>query len=413
MITKTEVATIAPNSTLWDAGKGAVSGFGARRQKGDAVAYFVKFRTKTGKQRWHTIGRHGAPWTPDMARTEAKRILGEVARGGDPSQEKLTERRAETVADICALYREATQAGRLLTRRGAAKKAATLDGDRGRIDRHILPVLGAMKIKDVTRRDVENFRDAVAEGRTAVSVKTGKRGLARVTGGKGTSTRALGLLGAIFSYAVREGFRPDNPVTGVDRHAYQNRRRRLSSSEYSALLGALDRPPDNLWPNGVEATRFLLFTGWRRGEALKLKWRDLDLDANIARLEETKTGFSARPLSAVARDIINSRPRAGTYVFPAPNGDCPLASFPKIWSRIAASAELPADVTPHVFRHSYASLAADMGYSEPVIAALIGHKGQSVTSRYTHAADAVLVAAANAIAERISSMGKARRHADD
>src|SRR5690242_21408842 len=54
----------------------------------------------------------------------------------------------------------------------------------------------------------------------------------------------------------------------------------------------------------------------------------------------------------------------------------------KIWRRIAQIGELPADVTPHVLRHSFASLAGDMGYSEPTIGALIGHKGHSVTSRY-------------------------------
>ena len=66
-----------------------------------------------------------------------------------------------------------------------------------------------------------------------------------------------------------------------------------------------------------------------------------------------------------------------------------MTGFRKLWDRIAKLAELPADVTPHVLRHSYASLAADLGYSEPTIAALVGHKGYTVTSRYVHSADAV------------------------
>lgn len=74
--------------------------------------------------------------------------------------------------------------------------------------------------------------------------------------------------------------------------------------------------------------------------------------------------------------------------------------------------ELPADVTPHVLRHSFASLAADLGYSEPTIAALVGHKGHSITSRYVHSADAVLLAAADAVANRTAElMGDAKPEA--
>ena len=57
-----------------------------------------------------------------------------------------------------------------------------------------------------------------------------------------------------------------------------------------------------------------------------------------------------------------------------------------------------------MLRHSFTSLAADLGYSEPAIAALVGHKGRSVTSRYVHSADAVLLAAADAVADRTAEL---------
>ncbi len=70
-------------------------------------------------------------------------------------------------------------------------------------------------------------------------------------------------------------------------------------------------------------------------------------------------------------------------------------------------------MTPHVLRHSFASLAGDLGYSEPTIGALIGHKGQGITARYMHAADAVLLAAADAVARRTADlMGDAAPTAD-
>ena len=64
-----------------------------------------------------------------------------------------------------------------------------------------------------------------------------------------------------------------------------------------------------------------------------------------------------------------------------------MSGFRTLFDRIAKKGELPADLTPHVLRHSFASLAADIGYSEPTIGALIGHKGRSITSRYLHSAD--------------------------
>jgi integrase len=83
-----------------------------------------------------------------------------------------------------------------------------------------------------------------------------------------------------------------------------------------------------------------------------------------------------------------------------------MVGLKKFMRRIVVMGGLPVDVTPHVLRHSFASLAADLGYSEPTIAALVGHKGHTVTSRYVHSADAVLLAAADAVArETLRRMG--------
>lgn len=410
MITRKTIAAIPQNSTKWDEGRGAVTGFGVRRQKGHAVAYVVKYRTADGRQRWATIGRHGAPWTPEMARDEARRILGEVASGGDPASTKREARQASTVAELCDAYLESCKAGRVLTRRQTTKKASTLDGDRGRIERHIKPLLGALKVAAVTTEDVERFRDAVSEGVTAARIKTGKHGLARVTGGRGTATRAMGMLGALFSFAVRRGLRADNPVRGVERHADGQRNRRLSGTEYAALAEALRTMPETAWPIAIAATRFLALTGWRRGEMLALKWSEVDLATRTARLADTKTGASMRPLSHAACGVLRSLPRLGELVFPASVGaDKTMRGFHKVWLRIAKRAGLSADVTPHVLRHSFASVADDLEYSELTIAALIGHKKASVTSKYAHKADAVLLQAADAVSNRIAElMGEAQ-----
>jgi len=407
-----EVRALGPGQTVWDA---AVPGFGARRQRSTAVSYVLLFRTSEGRLRWHTIGRHGAPWTPDTARAEARRLLGDVVKGHDPAAEKQAKRRAETVAELCDLYWSDAEAGNLMTRRRTPKKASTLLSDKGRIDKHIRPLLGQLKVAAVTPADVEGFMRAVAEGKTATRAKTGKkRGLSNVRGGIGTASRTVGLLGAIFTYAVRHRMRPDNPVRGVMRPADGRRERRLDEDEYAALGNALrEAEARNIWPAAVAAVRFLALTGWRSGEALALRWTEVDLARRTATLADSKTGRSMRPLSHAACDVLRGAARAGELVFPPTRGDGRMTGFRKLWSRIAALGALPADVTPHVLRHSFASLAGDLGYSELTIAGLVGHKGHSITSRYVHAADAVLLAAADAVAnETVARMGEVRPTAE-
>jgi integrase len=397
-----EVRALKPGQTVWDT---AVAGFGARRQQSSAVSYVLIYRTEEGRQRWHTIGRHGAPWTPGTAREEATRLLGKVADGIDPSAVKQAKRKAATVAELCDLYLADAEAGRLLTRRKVPKKASTLAIDRGRVARHIKPLLGQMKVAAVTREDVNGFMHDVASGKTAGNTKTArKRGLARVRGGKGAATRAVGLLGGMFTYAVAHRMRGDNPVRGVIRFADGKRERRLSDVEYK-MLGEALRLADakRIWPAAVAAARFLALTGWRSGEALGLRWADIDLVRRTATLPDTKTGRSVRPLSREACDMLRAGSRSSDLVFPATRGntDAIMSGFKKMWKKIAELGNLSADVTPHTLRHSFTSLAADLGYSELTIGALVGHKGRTITSRYVHSADAVLLSGSTGAIEVI------------
>jgi len=398
-----EIRKLREDELIWDA---AVPGFGARRQRSTAIAYVLKYRTAEGRQRWYTIGRHGAPWTPEMAREEARRLLGDVVRKVDPAAEKRTARKAATVSELCDLYLADAEAGRLLTRRKTTKTASTIATDRGRIEGHIKPLLGRLAVTAVTREDIDGFMHDVAAGKTARKSKTKKRKVTSVRGGKGAATRAVGLLGAIFSYAVRHRMRSDNPVRGVERFADGRRERRLGDDEYSALGQALrEAAAADTWPAAIAASRFLALTGWRSGEALGLRWDEVDLSRRAATLVQTKTGRSVRPLSHAACDVLRSLPRSGEFVFPAGRGGGHLRGFPQFWARtLAPLGKLPRGVTPHTLRHSFASLASDLGFSEPTIAALVGHKGRSITSRYVHSADAVLLAAADAVANKTAAL---------
>jgi integrase len=261
-----------------------------------------------------------------------------------------------------------------------------------------------MNVTAVTRNDVERLLHDIAEGKSAGRIKTKARGLARVSGGETAANRAVGLLGAIFTYAMRKEMRADNPVRGVTFFADRKKDRRLTDDEYRHFGLALEKAKGMVWPPAISAARFMALTGFRRGEVIALRWGEIDLARRTAALADTTTGKSIRPLSRAACEVLRVMSGYGDLIFPATRGDGPMTGFPKLWARIAKLGALPADLTPHVLRHSFASMASDAGYSEATIAAMIGHQGRTMTSRYVHSADAVLLAAADAVANRISAL---------
>jgi integrase len=395
------VKALGINQVQWDP---TLSGFGIRRQGGTVVSYILKYVTVDGRQRLYTIGKHGKPWSPATARDEAIRLLGEIVSRRDPAADKRSRRQAATVTELCDMYLADVEAGRVLIK-GKPKKTSTIVTDRGRIERHIKPLLGSLKVAAVTSGDVEKFMHDVADGKTAGRTKTAKRrGLANVRGGKGAASRTVGLLGGIFTYGVKHKMRPDNPVAGIQRYADGERDRRLTDAEYQAL-GKVLSAPSKIWPPAVAAAHFLLLTGWRSGEVLNLRQENIDLARRTATLGDTKTSRfvprSIRPLSKAACELLSlhMRVKDSDLIFPNTRGTGPM-SFQKDFAKIIKLANLPPDITPHVLRHSFASLAGDLDYSELTIAALIGHAKGSVTSKYVHAADAVLLAAADAVADR-------------
>ena len=243
--------------------------------------------------------------TPDEARREARRLLSEVERGLDPAEQLQQERNAITVADLCGEYLAKAEAGLIIGRKGSPKKASTLEVDRGRIARHIIPLVGKKPLKDLTSVDVKRFLEAVMSGKTAITVKTKPRGLARVTGGPTAAVRALGLLGGMLTYAKEVGYIEHNPARGIRKPADKRRSFRLALKGYRDLGHALEAAERNgeHW-QALVAIQLLAVTGCRRAEIVKPKWSEVDFGSSCLRLGDTKTGFSIRPLPEPLRAIL-------------------------------------------------------------------------------------------------------------
>jgi hypothetical protein len=253
---------------IWD---DELPGFGLRVFSSGKRSYVIQYRTK-GRSRRYTIGLHGA-WAPETARREAKVQLGRVAGGDDPVEDRQLDHKAITVKELCSRYLTDLQAGLILGKGGRPKKSSAITTDTGSIERHIIPLLGPRRVKDLTKTDVNKVLKDIMAGKTRVSVKTKKlRGKAIVRGGAGTATRTVGLLGGILTYAVEAGIIERNPAHGVRKPKDNVRKRRLSEAEYRILGRMLrDAAKDEKYATAVGIIRQIALTGCRRSEMIRLK----------------------------------------------------------------------------------------------------------------------------------------------
>ncbi|MBK8086490.1 MAG: tyrosine-type recombinase/integrase [Devosia sp.] len=376
----------------WD---GELIGFGVRVRATGAKSFVAVYRTggRNSPQRRVTIGAVGKI-EADKARDEAKSIILQAELGQDRAAEKAKLRAEMTFDKVCDLYlREGCE----------TKKASTIATDTGLIERHIKPLLGKKRIGEITRTDVEKFMRDVANGKTAADEKTKRHGRAIVEGGRGTSTRTVGLLGGIMTFAVSRQLRTDNPVRGVKRYADRKGETFLSAAELGkvgAALTALETEGAN--PSALAIIRLLAFTGARKAEITSLRWSEVDLERGYLRLGDSKTGAKVIPIGAPACEVLASVTAiAGSaFVFPAASGDSHFQGVEKVWRKARTAAGFP-NLRLHDLRHSFASVGLARGDALPVIGAILGHADVKTTSRYAHLADDPVKRAADDISRSV------------
>lgn len=389
---------------LWDM---EVKGFGVKITPSGSKVFLLQYHQPvTLKSRRLTFGA----LTKDFGLHEAKGLALEALRllrtGVDPASPspvstETSTTKPMTVADLCDLY---------LSEGCDGKKESTLVCDRSRIKNHIIPMLGSMVLASVRRADVERLLVGVKKGDTKTTERkmlAKPRASTKVTGGQGTATRTVGLLGAIMTFAVRRGLVPSNPCSGVKRYKDRKVERFLSPEELAHLGSALDAvDAAKKYPRaGTDALRMLVLTGCRKQEILDLEWRWVDLHHRCLRLPDSKTGQKIVPLGAAAVDYLKAmkaRDPDARYVFASPETGKPYAGLPKLWVAVCKRAQLK-DLRVHDLRHAFASVGASGGDSLPVIGAILGHADATTTQRYAHLQGGAVRAAADRISTEIAS----------
>jgi integrase len=392
---------------VWDT---ELKGFGLLVLPTGVKSYRFDYRTPEGVHRRITIGRHGA-YTAEEARKKAEQYRQIVRDGGDPLGRKKTLREAPTISDVLDAY--------LASEDFANKAAITQSIDRGRIERHLRPLLGKRHAHLLTRQDITRAHAAIADGKTATDVKTRARGRAIVRGGPGAARMAIIILGVILNWAVREKHISENPARDVKLGPGGKRTTILEgSADYSRLFKTLDRMEQELRirPQVADAIRLIALTGCRRGEAASLRWSHVDLKEGKLEIpaHSHKTGRkTGEPrvinLPTAAQTVIARQPKGGPhdYVFTPARGEGGAIDLTHAWVRVRAEAKLPA-IGLHGLRHSLASHMAMNAASASEIMTALGHRQMATSQKYIHwAGDARQKLAERAAATALAGMAAA------
>ena len=383
----------------WDT---EMRGFGVRVKPSGVKTFLVQYRNAEGRTRRLVLGQYGT-LTPEIARDIARQKLTAVAEGEDPSANRHAARASMTVNEICDWYLEQAEAGRILGRNRRPIKSSTLHMDRSRIETHIKPLLGSRLVSGLTLREIESMQADIAVGKSAHGRSKGRGG--RSTGGAGVASRTISTLRGLLGHAARLQIIRGNPAEGVRQLASERRQRRLSNDELRRL-GQVMREVASAGehPTGLASVRLMLLTGFRRMEVLGLERVWFSRKDHCVRFPDTKSGAQIRVLGEAAMDCVESLSVHGDspFVFPADRGDGHFIGVVRVLDRICRKAKLE-DVTPHVLRHTFASVAGDLGFSELTIAGLLGHSARGVTQGYVHL-DTALIVAADRVSEEIAQI---------
>jgi integrase len=227
------------------------------------VFYLLRYRAN-GKQSFFSIGRHGSPWTPEMARKEAKRLQGRVVSGIDPQVEKRKQR-AERNEPTEVTFGEAVE---LYLARDSWKPGTLVQ-----IKHHLRSLaqpLRSLKLSEIDRRRVAQL---------LASIQTNSGPVSR--------NRTRTSISAMFTWLDKEGQLPEgfaNPAAGtVIADEGPSGDRVLMRTELAEVWDAL---PDN---HVGDIIRLLILTGQRRNEIAKLQWSEIDLDKSSLTLAPART----------------------------------------------------------------------------------------------------------------------------
>ena len=364
-LTQDLVDALEPEGSVREFRDTRLLGFGVRVFPSGRKSWFV--HAQAGKRRkWKTLGDAGT-LPLGKALTLARAHLAAL-RNRDPSRpaDASAETPFEHVADTA------------FRRHARLWKPGTMEVNRHYLKKQILPHFAGRPVGAITEDDVRQW-------------------FASLRSTPAAADRSMPVLSVIMREAETLGCRPEgsNPCRNVKRYRRRGRDRFLSREEARRLGRALARRDGHPL---AAAVRLLILTGCRKSEIMTLKWRDVR-DGRLF-LRDSKTGPRTVWLSSAAQEVLDGLPRRRVWVFPGRKRSISAQGLDSFWQDLRDEAGLK-DLRLHDLRHSYATLALQVGETVPTIGRLLGHNDPNTTLKYVHLSDETAREAVNAVAQAL------------
>ncbi len=343
--------------------------------KGTEKVYYVVYK-KGGKVYEEKAGRQ---YADDMTPARAAHIRSELIEGKRLTRKQkrrkerdLKEAEADkwTIQRLFDAYTEGRAPGKSLTT------------DKGRYDKYLKTPFGDIEPKNILALDVDRLRIKLLKKKSPQTV-----------------LHILNLFTWITNFGIKNGLCPGLPFH-IKKPTVRNLvTEDLTPMQIDSLLKAID---NDIHPQAGPIMKLALFSGMRKGEMLKLRWRHVDFERGFINIVDPKGGPDQKiPLNDAARELLESHPHTKSpFVFPGRGGK-QLVNVSKPINKIKTKAGLPAKFRPlHGLRHVFASMLASSGEVDMyTLQKLLTHKSPLMTQRYAHLRDETLKKASNLVGD--------------
>ena len=239
--------------------------------------------------------------------------------------------------------------------------------------KHFLPIFKDKNITDISISDIKTYQ---LQRKLEIMNKNAGKKESEIN--FDWINKEILILSNFFNFFIEKGYIDKNPAQRIKKLNTLSRIKTLSDSDIEKLIaGATNKLTSDL-------ITFLIYTGCRKGEALNLKWDDVDLQNDVIAIKGTKTKYDRYiPISKPLKELLRGIEKHQDCLYVFNDKGAKLGNFRRSFMTACKNAGLK-DLRIHDLRHVFASKMVMGGTSLYITGELLGHRTTQMTKRYSH-----------------------------